>query len=162
MPAGTAGGLRPDLAGSKVPHEKENAKQNVTPRPLRRWGWFRYGDEGERSRITPVDPPPPCARKAGGFSGISFSFLLCGGRVFWYNGGVIQKYLPQRGLLHGEGDMAHVVPSRRHGHFWAVYCHLPRQERFERGPLPQVQGPAAEVTFYNRTENAYGKNETAR
>ena len=31
-----------------------------------------------------------------------------------------------------------------------------------RGPLPQVRGPAAEVTFYNRTENTYGKNETAR
>ncbi len=161
MPAGTAGGLRPDLAGSKVPHEKENAKEESTPDRCGDGGGFVMGIRG-RSRITPVDPPPSCVRKAGGFSGICFSFLLCGGRVFWYNGGVIRKHSPQRGMLHGGGDMAHVVPSRRHGHFGTVYCHLLRQERFERGPLPQVRGPATEVAFYNRTENAYGKNETAR
>jgi len=39
LPAGTAGGLRPDLAGSKDPHEKENAKQNATP--------DRFGDGGD-------------------------------------------------------------------------------------------------------------------
>ena len=41
--AGTAGGLRPDLAGSKVPHEKENAKEKSTPGRCGDGGGFVMG-----------------------------------------------------------------------------------------------------------------------
>ena len=53
MPAGTAGGLRPDLAGSKVPHEKENAKQNATPDRCGDGGGFVMGIRGRSSRVGP-------------------------------------------------------------------------------------------------------------
>ena len=43
LPAGTAGGLRPDLAGSKVPHEKENAKEKSTPDRCGDGGGFVMG-----------------------------------------------------------------------------------------------------------------------
>lgn len=43
LPAGTAGGLRPDLAGSKVPHEKENAKEESTPDRCGDGGGFVMG-----------------------------------------------------------------------------------------------------------------------
>ena len=43
LPAGTAGGLRPDPAGSKVPHEKENAKEKSTPDRCGDGGGFVMG-----------------------------------------------------------------------------------------------------------------------
>ena len=42
LPAGTAGNLRPDPAGSKVPHEK-NAKQKTTPDRCGDGGGFVMG-----------------------------------------------------------------------------------------------------------------------